>query len=177
MSRDEGSKCSNGSYHVARNSVFSGSKSEAQDIFDAPLVPTGLPMKCDVCDYVFTKDDNQSRSMRPIYVRDDTGEDIELGRAPVGACWDADWYDDDKRGPDGRSLIVKTPGGDWLIDGRASNCTMKDDKVHRCWVRHGRPEDGSLHVDKNGKTCAAGAGSIQMGSYHGFLHNGHLTDC
>lgn len=59
----------------------------------------------------------------------------------------------------------------------ASNCTMPDDKNHKCWVRHGRPEDGTLHVDKNGHTCAAGAGSIVAGNYHGFLHNGHLTPC
>jgi len=49
--------------------------------------------------------------------------------------------------------------------------------VHRCWVRHGRPEDGTLHVDKNGVTCAAGAGSIVAGNFHGFLHGGFLTSC
>jgi len=65
--------------------------------------------------------------------------------------------------------------GEWPLDHRASNCTRPDDKVHRCWVRHGRPEDGTLHVDKNGDTCAAGAGSIIMhGGWHGFLHHGEL---
>ena len=54
---------------------------------------------------------------------------------------------------------------------------MKTDNVHKCWVRHGRPEDGTLHVDKNGKTCAAGAGSILTSKWHGFLHNGHLVPC
>ena len=52
---------------------------------------------------------------------------------------------------------------------------MPGDDVHRCWVRHGRPEDGTLHVDKNGQTCAAGAGSIQTHNWHGFLHNGVLS--
>jgi len=64
-----------------------------------------------------------------------------------------------------------------MIDSRASNCTMPDDNAHRCWVRHGRPEDGTLHVDKNGLTCAAGGGSILAGNYHGFLHHGHLVEC
>lgn len=64
-----------------------------------------------------------------------------------------------------------------MIDGRASNCTMPDDNVHKCWVRHGRPEDGTLHVDKNGNTCAAGAGSIATPNFHGFLHNGDLSAC
>jgi hypothetical protein len=68
-----------------------------------------------------------------------------------------------------------TPGGEWIIDSRASNCTMPEDTEHRCWVRHGEAPD--FHVDKNGKTCNAGAGSIKCGSYHGFLQNGFLTDC
>lgn len=47
---------------------------------------------------------------------------------------------------------------------------------HKCWVRHGDPKTGSVHVDKDGVTCGAGAGSILSGSYHGFLHGGYLTD-
>ena len=63
----------------------------------------------------------------------------------------------------------------WNIDGRASNCTMKDDRIHRCWVRHGDPAvPGQLHVDKVGKTCAAGAGSIAVPGFHGYLHRGAL---
>jgi hypothetical protein len=81
-------------------------------------------------------------------------------------------------GDDRRSLVVKCPDGhDWMIDARASNCTMKDDNLHHCWVRHGRPEDGNLHVDKNGLTCAAGGGSIDTGKWHGHLHNGELNPC
>jgi hypothetical protein len=62
-----------------------------------------------------------------------------------------------------------------MIDSRASNCTLPNDREHKCWIRHGTPPD--LTVDKNGKTCAAGAGSIQLGNYHGFLRNGHLEEC
>lgn len=53
------------------------------------------------------------------------------------------------------------------------NCTMPYDYEHRCWVRHGEPP--AITVDKQGHTCAAGAGSIQCGSYHGFLEDGALT--
>ena len=113
--------------------------------------------------------------------RVDTGETFEVSREmpmPVGACYAADpRYHTARQGEDGRYLMVKTPGGLWPIDERASNCTVPDDNEHRCWIRHGRPEDGTLHVDKNGLTCAAGAGSIVCGNYHGFLHHGHLTDC
>lgn len=85
---------------------------------------------------------------------------------------------DAARGPsytfaDGEHLTVMTPGGVWVIDSRASNCTMPYDYNHRCWVRHGEPPE--ITVDKAGTTCAAGAGSIQCGSYHGFLQNGSLT--
>lgn len=73
----------------------------------------------------------------------------------------------------GRHLHVVLPNGmHWDMDGRASNCTQPDDRAHRCWVRHGDPPN--VHVDKHGRTCSAGAGSIQMGTYHGFLHQGRL---
>lgn len=110
------------------------------------------------------------------------------------------------RGHDGRVVVVRLPGGyDWMVDSRAKNCTSpclhcgvqyKDHQSncgnqnpydpqqqhyedshpeHKCWVRHGTPPD--LHVDKNGVTCEAGAGSIAVPGYHGFLHHGKLTDC
>lgn len=70
-----------------------------------------------------------------------------------------------------RHLQVVCPDGSWWdIDGRANNCTLKDDKAHRCWVRHGDPP--KVTVDKRGVTCGAGAGSIQTAKYHGFLKDG-----
>jgi hypothetical protein len=86
-----------------------------------------------------------------------------------GRCRIPGWEDCDPRG----HLNVMLPNGRvWDIDSRASNCTMKEDKNHRCWVRHGEPPH--ITVDKDGVTCQAGAGSIQAGDYHGFLQDGEI---
>jgi hypothetical protein len=128
-----------------------------------------------------------------LYAGSPDGRLYTLRDAPIGAMWDADWLHGIGGayvGPDGISLHVRTPGGDWCVDGQASNCTRTQDvdvegepgvkrfvRSHYCWVRHGDPRSGEVHVDKNGETCAAGAGSIVIGSYHGFLHNSHLVPC
>lgn len=114
---------------------------------------------------------------QPRYRRADTGEIFAcLAAVPPGGMWDADWMHD-CIGPntDGRVLVVKLPNGnDWIIDSRASNCTLPNDDNHRWWVRHGEPPN--ITVDKlGGPTCAAGAGSILSGNYHGFLRNGELV--
>lgn len=97
---------------------------------------------------------------------------------PPGALWFTDWlpknWEWDNKTDD--HLYCKLPDGtDWNIDGRANNCGMKEDRLHRCWVRHGEPPN--IHVDKNGLTCNAGAGSIASPGWHGFLHNGELVQC
>lgn len=75
---------------------------------------------------------------------------------------------------DGRHLIVVLPNGHhWDIDSRASNCTMREDTTHRCWIRTGEPPN--VTAGKSGHTCTAGAGSILSGDYHGFLTDGVLT--
>jgi hypothetical protein len=71
--------------------------------------------------------------------------------------------------------MVRLPNGrDWAIDGRATNCTRPDDHEHQCWVKHGEPPN--ITVDKDGNTCGAGAGSIQIGDWHGFLRDGMLVE-
>jgi hypothetical protein len=112
---------------------------------------------------------------RSVYKRSDTGEEIFLHEAPVGAIFRATWLEDWKEycGTDGKSYICRTPGGDWNIDSRASNCGLPNDEVHKCWCRHG--EAPNFTVDKSCNTCVAGAGSIQIGDYHGFLTNGVLS--
>ena len=85
---------------------------------------------------------------------------------------------------DGVHLIVLIPSDkegaedahEWSPQNRASNCTLKNDTLHRCWVLHGdvdHPE--TLHVDKDSLTCTAGGGSIQFGDWHGYLSNGFVT--
>jgi hypothetical protein len=116
----------------------------------------------------------------PIYRRTDTGEEIGyLSELPAGAMWFADWYDKSYCKPQlEHVLVVKTPGGDWVVDAQSSNCTMSDDfkqEKHHCWIIEG--ELPNITVSKNGKTCAAGGGSILIGSYHGFLRNGYLEQC
>lgn len=73
---------------------------------------------------------------------------------------------------DGTHTFGILPNGDqWNIDSRASNCTMREDRTHRCWVKTGSAAAGTLDVGKGGHTCAAGAGSILVDGWHGFLRN------
>jgi hypothetical protein len=149
------------------------------------------PKRC-VCGYRFKATDEWQTNGELLYRGAPDGKLYTLRDAPVGAAWDASWMTEPWQGPDGIALVVKTPGGDWTVDGEASNCTRTQwgpkkirgklhqnvwlGRTHYCWVRHGDPRNPStLHVDKNGNTCAAGAGSILAGNYHGFLHHGHLT--
>lgn len=106
--------------------------------------------------------------------------DTASGELEPGCLFYSPWYDDiywsNQNTP---TLCAILPNGThWTIDGRASNCTRPDDKTHRCWVRHGNPEEANtMHVDKNGDTCSAGAGSIIGGDWHGFLHHGVFVEC
>lgn len=84
---------------------------------------------------------------------------------------------------DGRHLHVCTPNphGDsvveWDTDSRANNCGLRDDMLHRCWVRTGVPGVDPVHISKDGLTCNAGAGSIQTSVWHGVLVHGVLKQC
>ena len=141
---------------------------------DGPMVDHAdprWPTTCD-CGYVFGPEDEWQVFTDVIY---DNG--LPLREAPIGSLWDAFWYPNERRGPDGLYLLAKCPGGGiWSIDGRASNCGLPQDHEHRCWVRHGSPKDGTIHVDKNGLTCQAGGGSIQTHNWHGFLTRGFFQE-
>lgn len=133
-----------------------------------PRWPTHCP-----CGYAFTDDDYWQTWTESVFTHG--GKEYFLREPVPGMMYDADWLHDHKDwvGPDGRSLHVICPDGHgWCIDSRASNCTMKDDHEHKCWVRHGEPP--LITVDKAGKTCKAGAGSIQTPTYHGHLTNGRF---
>lgn len=132
------------------------------------------PSTCGKCDYAFSEDDQWQLFVESLYKRSDNDELTTIRDAPPGAMWYADWLSIDRwKGPDGRTLMCKTPGGEWMIDGQASNCTLPNDAEHRCWVRSGEPP--KVTAGKTGRTCSAGAGSIACGSYHGFLRDGILT--
>lgn len=149
------------------------------------------PTTC-ACGYVFQARDPWQLFESLLYQRQDTGEEMTLREAGPGAMWNADWlirgldYSSPqaatqpwpwKPGPDGLCLTVRLPDGhDWIIDSRSSNCTMPQDNVHSCWVRHGTPPN--ISVGKSGGlTCSAGGGSIMSPSgWHGFLTNGILHE-
>lgn len=140
-----------------------------------PLDDSAWPTHC-ACGYTFTEQDDKQVFVDHIMTRSDTGAEVVLRQAPPGSMWHVDWYPDTMKGPDGRTLMVKLPNGrEWVVDSRANNCTKPDDKVHRCWCRHG--EVPKVTVDKSGNTCSAGAGSIIAGDFHGFLRKGILTEC
>lgn len=124
------------------------------------------------------------------WTRQDTGERAEhLSTFPAGAMWYAYWMPpnwcwDNETEP---HLIVRCPNPvnndpndlfvnthDWDVDSRCSNCGSPQDRLHRCWIRHGAPPN--VHVDKAGVTCKAGAGSIALPRWHGFLTNGVLQE-
>lgn len=132
------------------------------------------PVKCDHCGAGVPVDATRQVFRRRLY-------DTPSGELEPGCLFWATWFNNDKggcvwhdQGCDGKHLMAVLPNGQkWDIDGKASNCTKPNDRVHRCWVRHG--EVPIITVDKNGNTCAAGAGSIQAGDYHGFLQGGNFT--
>jgi hypothetical protein len=142
------------------------------DRLDIPREDPRWPTHC-ACGFAFREGDEWQEYKDRLYT--DGSKDYPHRDLPVGAMYYADWLPKnmfwDNKTDD--HLHVVTPGGTWDIDGRASNCTLPNDRLHRCWVRHGEPPN--IHVDKAGLTCSAGAGSIQSGSYHGFLHDGSLT--
>lgn len=148
--------------------------SSGDDENDVPHTDPRWPVECVCREYRFSEIDVWQINNAPLYQRSDTGELVTLHDALPGAIWNAHWMPDTYKGPDGRCLVCRTPGGDWMLDSRASNCT-RPGEPHQCWVRHGEPPD--LHVDKDGDTCAAGAGSIMVGTWHGFLHRGYLVQC
>lgn len=162
------SKCSGQyGYHNARIPI-----GEGPEIDHAQTMPhddVRWPIKCDACPYVF-RDENQWQVFsETIYIRGDTEAEILRSENVPGMMWDAPWMG--RKGSDDRSLFVILPNRkEWGIDQRATNCALPKDNNHRCWIRTGEPP--VITVGKKGPTCAAGAGSIGSGDYHGFLENG-----
>jgi hypothetical protein len=119
------------------------------------------PKTC-ACGYVFQDTDAWQHNIIRLYQRSDHVTLMTtLAEAPIGALWDADWYN--WKGPDGRCLVLKTPGGDWVIDGPSSS---NDGSKGPPWTRTGEvpmvTASPSIHFP---------------GKFHGWLRNGILESC
>ena len=123
------------------------------------------PSRC-ACGHAFEPGDEWQLFHRDLYARRDTGEQTTLSEAPHGAMWYADWFSDYK-GPDGHTLVVKTPGGDWIVD-------MPPGGKGRPWTRTGAPPDVTA-------TPSIAIGRDPPGDgpwkYHGWLRDGYLVEC
>lgn len=132
--------------------------------------------KCDKCDYVFIESDEWQDGTDRLYELPD-GTKCTIREAPIGAMYYSDWWPD--KGTDGHCLSVILPPDRhaWLIDGPANNCTMRNDRDHDCWCRHGVPPNITVNKtpEPGRRTCNAGGGSIQTPSWHGFLRDGKLV--
>jgi len=149
-----------------------------------PIWPTHCKCGAPITDDLRGCEKGGQMFIHRLHSRSDGGALTTLQEAPAGAMWYAWWYDhrtddsglygwdwDNQTEP---PLMCMTPANrEWNIDGRASNCTLPNERTHRCWVRHGTPPQ--ITVDKQGHTCSAGAGSIISGNWHGFLQNGQLV--
>ncbi len=129
-----------------------------------PKTDPRWPTKCDACDYIFQPDDAWQISPTSIYRRTDTGEEMTLRDAPFGAMWDAWWFDEHRKGPDGLHLMIKTPAGEWSVDGPAAFGSNSREP----WKRAGDPRTpGSVSAQPsilfNGPPC-----------FHAWLTNGEL---
>lgn len=126
------------------------------------------PTQCD-CGEPFDDNDRWQVFTERIYVRTDTGERTTLDNVGPGAMWDAEYLGplragETERPPDGITLMVRCPGGDWFVDGRAANGPG--------WTRTGDPRAKpptvtampSILIHPN---CSR--------SYHGWLRDGMLV--
>lgn len=186
-----GTGCVNGHGHNAMRHITDSSKADDQGFARSPgdySDPDVWPKRCETCGapvpdgHFLNRVSHDGR--RTVYqVHYDRLYNTTSGKPEPGdAYWAPHYHEDLKHhycpwdncdDPRGHLMVVCPDGWLWDTDSRASNCTMKDDRTHRCWVKHGEPPN--LHVDKSGHTCQAGSGSIASpGGWHGFLHNGEL---
>jgi hypothetical protein len=101
-----------------------------------------------------------SANLIPFWTREDTQEELFKITNYPGACYhDKAGVRDSvtkeiRFGLDQQCLIIILPNNTkWLIDSRSSACSRRSDDRHRCWVRTGSIEEGTLTVTKSGNTC------------------------
>lgn len=126
------------------------------------------PTTCD-CGYAFVDLDVWQCNTNRLFVRGDNGGLVTLHDAPDGAMWYADWLGDFARGPDGHTLVVRTPGGEWVVDAPS--------KGGGKWTRTGKvpkiTATPSILIGEVRNT----EGKIIARGYHGFLTDGALIEC
>lgn len=128
--------------------------------FTIPREDPRWPRTCR-CGYVFAAEDGWQECRTRLYKRSDNlGELTTLGNAPAGALYNSGTFSDVadyNRNGAGVCLVCKTPAGEWMIDGPASNGPG--------WQRTGTPPDINV-------TPSIGIGDPQR--MHGWLRNGWL---
>jgi hypothetical protein len=116
-------------YHMAQVPVGTVRSDRAPPSGDLwPHDDPRWPTLC-ACGYIFDPVDYWSVSHQQLYLRPETGNVYTLIDAPEGAMWYADWSP--HRGPDGHSLVLKTPAGEWQIDAPGKDGGR--------WTRSGTP--------------------------------------
>lgn len=136
------------------------------DVPDAALrADPRWPAACAHCGRAFGDDAKWQVSRDRLHARSDGGPPCTLRDAPPGAMWDAPWYGDTK-GPDGRALVVKTPGGEWFVDGPSyhDNGSVQSE---RGWTRTGEVP----------RITARPSILMHRSGYHAFLTDGVLVSC
>jgi hypothetical protein len=128
------------------------------------------PKKCDRCEYLFVEEDTWQTNYDLVYRADDGREVTLISKdqmtndralaAPPGTMWDASWMGP---GPDGHSYVVRTPGGDWHIDG---------DYSHGRWTRTGTAPNLTVNP-----SILIGKNTDGSWTYHGWLRDGSLVAC
>jgi hypothetical protein len=121
------------------------------------------PTRCE-CGYEFAADDHRQVREERLYSPTNGGPATTLDDAPPGAMWFAWWFSESCRGPDGKTLVLKTPGGDWIIDHVASNGPG--------WTRTGTPPKVTARP-----SIGIGGKPGEGWKYHGFLTDGRLEEC
>lgn len=115
------------------------------------------PVACEFCGHLFSERDERLLFFRRVY-RDESGHELILDEAPLGAMWDAWWLGAEFRGRDGCHLAVLTPGGPWTVDGRSPVT-----RLH--WARIGTPPKVTVKPSL-----------FVPGRYHGWLEDGVLYE-
>lgn len=154
-------------YHDAEVEIGDAEEVDPVTDDDHPHDDPRWPARC-ACGYLFAATDPWQRTHERLFRRADTGELLTLGEgpssAPAGAMWNAPWYAPAYVGSDGRSIVVRTPDGDWLVDAPPSANGAR-------WVREGEPprltvRPSILFYKRDGSP-----------GYHAFLTDGVLEEC